>query len=161
MSIESAPTVKDLLVIMEQVWLAYMDPEGIDPLVPVDDEPVMSEIHAWVAITGPWEGHVMVTCSRTQARNVAAAFLAMSSDEVPDEDVADVVGELANIVGGNVKSMLPPGCALSTPYFVGEGEGPFRSPDAVCVAELVGRWRNELLSVGMWQSHNERMEVAA
>ena len=161
MSIEMAPTVKDLLFIMEQVWLSYMDPEGIDPLIPIDDEPVASEIHAWVAITGPWEGNVLVTCSWAQARNVAAAFLAMEVEEVPDEDVADVVGEMANIVGGNVKSMLPPGCALSTPYFVGEGEGPFRSPDAVCVAELVGRWRNELLSIAMWQGRNERVEVAA
>ena len=161
MSIEMAPTVKDLLVIMEQVWLSYMDPEGIDPLIPVDDEPVASEIHAWVAITGPWEGNVLVTCTWAQARNVAAAFLAMEVDEVPDEDVADVVGEMANIVGGNVKSMLPPGCALSTPYFVGEGEGPFAGPDGVCVAELVGRWRNELLSIAMWQGRNERVEVAA
>jgi chemotaxis protein CheX len=161
MSIEIVPAVKDLLVILDQVWLSYLDPEGIDPLVPDDEAPVTSDIHAWVAITGTWEGHVQVACSRAQARNLAAAFLAMDVDEVLDEDVADVVGELANIVGGNVKSLLPAGCTLSTPYFVGEGAAPFRRPQATCVAELVGRWRDETLSVGMWQSRSEDMEVAA
>jgi chemotaxis protein CheX len=161
MSIEALPTVKDLLVIMDQVWLSYLDPDGIDPLVPDDDAPITSDIHAWVAITGTWEGHVLVTCSRAQARNLAAAFLAMEVDEVPDEDVADVLGELANIVGGNVKSMLPAGCTLSTPYFVGEGTAPFGRPEAACVAELVGRWRDETLSVGMWHSRDESMEMAA
>ena len=161
MSMETAPTAKDLQVIMDQVWMSYLDPEGINPLLPVEDETVSAEMHAWVAIRGTWEGHVMVTCSEVQARNLAAAFLAMTPDEVPEEDVADVLGELANIVGGNVKSMLPEGCVLSTPYFVGRGAGPNVAPTALCVAELVGVWMDEPLSVGMWQARGEAVEVAA
>jgi chemotaxis protein CheX len=161
MSIDMVPTAKDLLVIMDQVWASYLDPDGLDPLVLVDDRAVTGDIRAWVAITGSWEGHVLVTCSRAQARNLAAAFLGMGVDEVPGEDVADVLGELANIVGGNVKSMLPPGCTLSTPSYVDDGEGPVPAPGADLVAELVGRWRDESLSVGMWHSRSVGMEVAA
>ena len=50
--------------------------------------------------TGTW-------CTRAPteaARNAAAAFLAMDADEVSEEDISDVLGELANIVGGNVKA---------------------------------------------------------
>jgi chemotaxis protein CheX len=161
MSIDIVPTVKDLLVIMDQVWMSYLDPDGVDPLLPVDDQPVANDMRAWVAITGTWEGHVLVSCSRAQARNLAAAFLDMTPDEVTAEDVADVLGELANIVGGNLKSMLPPGCTLSTPSYVDQGEGPVPAPGAELVAELVGLWRNESLSVGMWQSRSEGMEVSA
>jgi chemotaxis protein CheX len=162
MSIDTAPAAKDLLTILEQVWASYLDPDGLDPLVPEDDRTVPNDIRAWVAITGSWEGHILVTCSRVQARNLAGAFLGMSVDEVPaQEDVADVLGELANIVGGNVKSMLPSGCTLSTPSFVDEGDGPVPAPGAVLVAELVGQWRDESLSVGMWRSHSEGIEVAA
>ena len=35
-----------------------------------------------------------------------------------DEDVRDSLGELANMVGGNLKSVLPPGVALSMPSVV-------------------------------------------
>jgi chemotaxis protein CheX len=162
MSIDTVPTAKDLLVIMDQVWASYLDPDGLDPLVPVDEGTVTSDIRAWVEITGSWEGHVLVTCSWAQARNLAAAFLGMGVDEVPaEEDVADVLGEMANIVGGNVKSMLPSGSTLSTPSFVDQGDGPVPAPGVVLVAELVGEWRNESLSVGMWQSRSEGMGVAA
>jgi chemotaxis protein CheX len=86
----------------------------------------------------------------------------MDADVVPDEDIADVLGELANIVGGNVKSMLPNGCALSTPYYVGRGEALVGTdPGTECVAELVGEWRNETLSVAMWQDRAESLEMAA
>jgi chemotaxis protein CheX len=161
MSIEIDPTGKDLLVILDQVWLSYLDPDGVDPLVPVDDVTVTSDIRAWVAITGTWAGHVVVTCSRVQARNLTAAFLGTGVDEVPEEDVSDVLGELANIVGGNVKSMLPSGCTLSTPSYVDHGDGPVPEPGAELVAELVGVWRDEPLSIGMWHSRSERMEVTA
>jgi chemotaxis protein CheX len=161
MSMDTVPTVKDLLVILDQVWASYLDPEGLDPLLPVDDETVTSDIRAWVAITGSWEGHVLVTCSRAQARNLAAAFLDMGVDQVADEDVSDVLGELANIVGGNVKSMLPSGSTLSTPSYVDHGESSVPAPGAELVAELVGWWRDESLSVGMWRTRSEGMEVAA
>src|SRR5690349_23131599 len=39
------------------------------------------------------------------ARRAAAAFLAMEMDEVSTDDVADTLGELVNIVGGNVKAI--------------------------------------------------------
>ena len=52
------------------------------------------------------------------AQRAAAAFLAMDEDEVAEDDVVDVMGELANIVGGNVKSMLPSGCFVSLPHVV-------------------------------------------
>jgi len=161
MSTEMVPTAKDLMVILDQVWLSYLDHDGVNPLVPVEDVPVTSEIHAWVAINGSWPGHVVVTCSTVQARNIAAAFLGMEPADVAEDDVADVLGELANIVGGNVKSMLPAGCVLSTPYFVERGADPFRNSDQVCVTELVGVWHDEPLSVALWHSRSDRVEVAA
>jgi chemotaxis protein CheX len=38
-----------------------------------------------------------------------------------NDDVRDVLGELANIVGGNLKSLFSPGVGLSLP-FVAEGK---------------------------------------
>ena len=121
MSVEVEVNENDLAEMVEQVWESYLDPEGVSPLIPTYDENQPSEVHSSVSITGSWTGHVVYASSTLAARRAAAAFLAMEADEVTEEDMSDVLGELANIVGGNVKAMLPPGALLSLPPFVLEG----------------------------------------
>ena len=109
MSVEVVPNVDDLAEMVEQVWSSYLDPEGVDPLIRVYDPVDSAEVHSSVSITGSWHGHIVYASSQAAARLAAAAFMAMEPDEVSQEDISDVLGELANIVGGNVKAMLPPG----------------------------------------------------
>src|SRR3712207_5397644 len=113
MSVQTVPNIEDLTEMVEQVWASYLDPEGVDPLIPAAAGENAAEVHSSVSITGSWQGVVVYGSSHAAARHAAAAFLAMDPDEVSQEDISDVLGELANIVGGNVKSMLPPGCFLS------------------------------------------------
>lgn len=68
-----------------------------------------------VQITGDWNGAVMVECSDALARLATATMFAMPVDEVADEDVQDTIGEIANMTGGNLKSLLPGSCHLSLP----------------------------------------------
>jgi chemotaxis protein CheX len=155
MSAESVPTVDDLAEMVDQVWISYLDPDGTAPLVRVDDEPKTCDVHSSVSITGTWHGHIVYASSTAAARMAAAAFLAMEADEVSQEDLTDVLGELANIVGGNVKAMLPPGCFLSLPQVVLAPESATRYPSAVRVSALYGSWQGEPVSVSMWQSRND------
>lgn len=154
MSVESVPTEDDLAEMVDQVWMSYLDPEGINPLLRADEQQP-SEVHSSVSITGSWHGHLVYASSTIAARKVAAAFLAMEVDEVSSEDVSDVLGELANIVGGNVKAMLPPGCFLSLPQVVLAPESATRYPSAERVSALNGTWEGEPVSVSMWQSRND------
>jgi chemotaxis protein CheX len=151
---ESVPNVDDLAEMVDQVWASYLDPEGLDPLIRVDLAPP-SEVHSSVSITGSWHGHVVYASSTAAARHAAAAFMAMEPDEVSQEDVSDVLGELANIVGGNVKAMLPPGCFLSLPQVVLGPTSETAYPSAVQVGGLYGIWKGESLSITMWQSRND------
>jgi chemotaxis protein CheX len=155
MTVGHAPNVDDLNEIVEQVWSSYLDPEGVNPLLPVETEPAEGDVHSLVSITGSWHGHVVFASSTAAARHAAAAFLAMDADEVSHEDVSDVLGELANIIGGNVKSMLPPGCFVSLPQVVMAPDSATRYPSAVQVCGLFGRWLDEPVSITMWQSKNE------
>jgi chemotaxis protein CheX len=98
---------------------------------------------------------VVYATSRTAAKRAAAAFLAMEPDEVGPEDLSDVLGELANIVGGNVKAMLPPGCFLSLPQVVLAPEETIIYPNAERVSGLYGTWEGEPVSVSMWQSRHD------
>ena len=142
----------DLAEMVEQVWVSYLDPEGFSPLIPTGDEKQPSEVHSSVSITGSWTGHLVYASSAVGARRAAAAFLAMEPAEVSPDDLVDVLGELANIVGGNVKAMLPPGCFLSLPQVVLAPEPAIGYPNARRITGLYGVWDGEPVSISMWQS---------
>ncbi len=155
MSVEVAVNENDLAEMVEQVWVAYIDPEGVNPLIPTGDVSQPSEVHSSVSISGSWSGHVVYASSTAAAKKAAAAFLAMEVDEVSDEDLSDVLGELANIVGGNVKAMLPDGALLSLPQVVMAPESATKYPNAERITGLYGLWEGEPVSVSMWQSRND------
>jgi chemotaxis protein CheX len=152
MSVEVEVNENDLAEMVEQVWMSYLDPEGINPLIPTYDENQPSEVHSSVSISGSWTGHVVYASSELAARRAAAAFLAMEVDEVSQDDLSDVLGELANIVGGNVKAMLPPGCFLSLPQVVLAPESATIYPNTGRISGVYGLWEGEPVNVTMWQS---------
>jgi chemotaxis protein CheX len=157
MSVEVLVNEHDLAEMVEQVWVSYLDPEGVSPLVATGDAGQPSEVHSSVSITGSWTGHVVYASSSVAAKKAAAAFMAVEVDEVSMEDVADVLGELANIVGGNVKAMLPAGATLSLPQVVLAPESATKYPNAERVTGLFGLWDGEPVSVSMWQQTRNDM----
>ncbi|MEV6487140.1 chemotaxis protein CheX [Actinoplanes sp. NPDC051633] len=161
MSVDVVVNENDLAEMVGQVWVSYLDPEGVNPLIPTGDEKQPSEVHSSVSISGSWTGHVVYASSTVAARKAAAAFLAVEADEVSPEDLSDVLGELANIVGGNVKAMLPAGCFLSLPQVVLAPESATKYPNAERISGLYGVWEGEPVSVSMWQSRDSKKEETA
>jgi len=161
MSVEVEVDENDLAEMVEQVWEAYLDPDGISPLIPTYDENQPSEVHSSVSITGSWSGHIVYSCSRPAAQRAAAAFLAMELAEVSEEDISDTLGELANLVGGNVKAMLPPGAQLSLPQVVLAPESSARYPNTERISGVYGLWEGEPVSISMWQSSTDTKEEGA
>jgi CheY-specific phosphatase CheX len=74
-----------------------------------------------VQISGAWDGAVTIQCSPDLARAAAAAMLEMEAAATSFDDVRDALGEIANMVGGNLKALLPGPTNLSLPLVV-EGE---------------------------------------
>ena len=161
MTLQTAPTIDDLGDIAEQVWSSYLDPDGLSPLLPfASDAHEKTRTHgeslcASVSITGAWHGHVVVSCSAQAAQHAAAALLAMDVAEVTQQDTIDALGELANIVGGNVKSTLPSVCAISLPHVITGVGVDSHWPSAVQVCELVGVWQDEPISISVWPSRSD------
>ncbi|MFI5911166.1 chemotaxis protein CheX [Dactylosporangium sp. NPDC051541] len=145
------PTEDDLKVIAEQVWSSYLDLDGASPLVALPHEKPVADVTASVSVTGAWRGHVLVSCSEAAAKHVAAALLGIEFEEVAEEDVADALGELANIIGGNVKSLLPEPCALSLPHVHVDGANG-RYPSVTEVCHLGGTWMAESVTVTVLES---------
>jgi chemotaxis protein CheX len=70
---------------------------------------------SFVQLTGEWNGAVLLECSRWQACQFAGRILMMDPPDAVDDDVRDVLGELANMIGGNMKAGMPAGVRLSMP----------------------------------------------
>jgi chemotaxis protein CheX len=70
---------------------------------------------ACVHITGTWNGVVTLGCSPAFAQRAAGAMFDCAPESASHEEVHDALGELANMVGGNLKGLLPGSCQLSLP----------------------------------------------
>ena len=96
--------------IVESVFVTMMNLEvcpSRDNLAPAGDQ-----LTSAVQLTGEWNGAVLLECNRRQACHFAGRFLSMDPPEAVDDDVRDVLGELANMIGGNMKCSWRRACAF-------------------------------------------------
>ncbi|HZU80940.1 MAG TPA: chemotaxis protein CheX [Acidimicrobiales bacterium] len=136
--------------ITRMVWAAIIDPS--DELVERAGEAPRRELTGMVEISGTWTGSVCLGFSRRAARQAAAAMFGADADALDDDEVADAVGELVNVVGGNLKGLLPPPAQLSLPS-VREGDPTtVGTGRAELVSELQFDWCDEPLSVVIWRA---------
>ena len=128
--------------IADDVWTSLVgDGEVLVPL-PVPAPEVT--VSAWVQITGPWCGAVVVTCDEPTARALTECLLrARPPVVIEPEDVDDALGELANVLGGNVKAALPGPAALGLPQT--GPTPPAARPDDLC--RLTAQWRGQFLTI--------------
>jgi CheY-specific phosphatase CheX len=84
-----------------------------------------------VQLAGHWNGVVILECDRNQACHLAGRFLSMDAPSAVNDDVRDVFGELANMVGGNMKCAMTPGINLSMPSVIDGGDFSVRFYGAV------------------------------
>jgi len=73
------------------------------------------ELSGRIEIDGAWSGSVAMGCSHAFARKLASLMFEMTEDELDQELVNDAFGELVNVTTGNIKALLPEGCAMGTP----------------------------------------------
>ncbi len=68
-----------------------------------------------VEVDGAWAGSVRLDMNMDMARATTAKLLGAEEADVSSEEIQDAVGELANILGGGVKELMPQPCKLSPP----------------------------------------------
>ena len=90
---------------------------AVAPL-PVDWSPSPDRLAATVHVTGGWSAVIVFEVGPAMACRLAGRFLSMDTPEAIDNDVRDVLGELANMIGGNLKSAVAPDATLSIPDVV-------------------------------------------
>ena len=106
----------DLARIAQSVFRTMMDPEAAASEAPWTHSPdtITSAVH----FVGEWRGAALVECNAQQACQFATQVMGIEMPVAIDDDVRDVMGELANMAAGNLKSLLPRGVDLSIPSVV-------------------------------------------
>jgi chemotaxis protein CheX len=99
----------------------------VKPVTP-SEHPVHGEFTAMVGLAGSLCGVLTVRCNAETARQVAKAMLGDTADA--EQQVADALGEICNMIAGNFKNKLAgtdERCLLSVPTVISGGEYSFRS----------------------------------
>lgn len=137
--------VEHLDMIVVQVWDALFGDQIVTAsLMEMGTLPFGSTVQACLTITGAWCGSVTVTMPTTFATDAAAALFALPVGQEPaDAERADVAGEIANIVAGNLKALLPEPSTLGLPVVTNAGPNPnlpnpHGAPDAVSSFYVAG-----------------------
>ncbi len=73
-----------------------------------------------VDVTGAFCGSVVVGCSESLARRLAAQMFGLDEGDVNLDDIVDATRELANVVAGNLKILMPPPSEIGLPRPVDE-----------------------------------------
>ena len=128
----------DLRGLVDDIWTSLFEiPLDIDAPLPDD------VVTAFVDISGGWQGRVMVATTTEGALSLASHMLHVPESYVDEADLADAIGELANIVGGSVKSCVDGKCALSLPNVSRYAPGA-ASKDAL---EVLASWNTHPLCI--------------
>ncbi|MGY6499432.1 MAG: chemotaxis protein CheX [Acidimicrobiales bacterium] len=102
--------------IVTEIWESML---GLEISTVADDTTQSGrEVYAAVQITGAWEGALIIECLEPTASAFTAAMLGMEDEEPAESDVHDVMGELANMAGGNLKAIVGSEARLSLPTVV-------------------------------------------
>ena len=129
------PTDNEIREVVQSTWYAFLSAE-VEPMGPGDPSPGSGTpgdgaLLGRVAIDGAWQGEVLIGCDESLGRTAAATFFALPPEEVGQTEIHDTIAELANVLGGNLKCLLPPGCQLSLPRVDAQANGDLPMGGAV------------------------------
>lgn len=146
MSPTDALTVETIVELTQDIWASLLaDDHGIEH-VPTGET---GDMTATVAIAGAWNGTAALHCSSRAGRHAASAMFDLADDELGDDEIRDAVGELINVMGGNIKGLLPGPTQLSLPTVHSE-EG-FTMPGHLALAyEVTFSWLDEPVVFSLW-----------
>jgi chemotaxis protein CheX len=107
----------EIVRITEDVWSMILGlPAQRSPQLP--ETAGARTVSGTVRIQGAWDGVVSLRCAEPLARRATAIMFGLGGAEASPAQNEDAIGELTNMLGGNVKGLLPEPCRLSLPTVV-------------------------------------------
>ena len=154
MSLLSDEFATDVADVTVAVWESVLSMSPLSaPPVDATESPVSSSVH----IVGGWNGAVSLSTTEHLASVIASTMFELPLGDLSTEDVDDAIGEMANMIGGNVKSLLPGPSQLSMPAVTRGGAAP-HFPGAEIAERLDFDVAGEPFTVTVLQQDTTRAE---
>lgn len=144
-------TDEQIVGIAQDVWSSFTGKVirwANDEVVPGSDDVTVGS----VAVTGEWRGYVLLACPTQLARTAASAMFDVPAEQLTDDEVADALGELTNMIGGNIKSLLPRPGRLSMPAVTVGASNVAPMPRAQLLNKVSLACDGLQLAVSVWQT---------
>jgi len=104
-------------------------------------------VTAAIQFSGSTCGSLVVEVDASLARKFAGGLLAIDPPDAIDNDVRDAVGEIANVIGGNLNTSFAWGAILSFPYVVDGSDFKIRVCGKCIIIRQAFVYENELFWV--------------
>ncbi len=121
-----------LEMLVHQAWESLVGP--LDVTLTVAAEP---DVIAFVQISGTTTATLTIACHAALARLAASTIFGLDPADVSDADIADAMGELANVVGGQLKPHVDPNAQLGLPAVLHGSDAAVWVPGAVSLGSIV------------------------
>jgi chemotaxis protein CheX len=103
----------EIIQVVENIWATmFKRPIAHSSRVEAADGDVWT---GCVHIRGPWCGTVHVRLTAPLATRLGATMFDLAESDLSLDEVSDAVGEVANMTGGNLKTLMAYPATLSTP----------------------------------------------
>ena len=149
--------LSELTQIVEYVFQTMMGLEVSE--VEHSWSPGVDQLTATIHLAGDWNGVLALECGHQQACAFAARFLSMEKPEMLDDLVRDVLGELANMIGGNLKCVLAGGLRLSMPSVVDGADHNLRVCRSGIRERLVFKCAEGVFSVAVLREQRQAVRI--
>ncbi len=106
---------------------------------------------AQVDVAGSWNGSIALHTGDALGRRLAAVLFGLDEATMSAHDIEDALGELANILGGNLKPLLPGPCRLQLPVSRREPASRLSASESPLVARRRFRWQDDVFEVCVFQ----------
>jgi chemotaxis protein CheX len=147
----------DLAEITRTIWATLFEQaiERTDNAVIGVEATLTSIVH----IEGAWQGAVILRCPQALGRTLTAEMLRSESTPTSDE-IGDAIGELTNMVAGNLKALLPAPSSISLPAVVFGSDYELDVPNTTVVACVPFVCDSQIVVVLLVQRSSENRAVA-
>lgn len=119
---------------------------------------IPSNVESCVQISGAWLGLVTINCPEPLAHKIAEIMFQVAPGTAGQEELQDAMGEIINMVGGNIKALMPPPCHLSLPIVALSGHS-LHFPMTQVVCKITMRSLDQLFQVTIMKQKESTLKT--
>lgn len=137
----------DLKRVVSDVWLSLFELKTDNSNHHADRLERVPCYSSYVNITGVFNGGVFVQTTARHLRSMASSIFEREPTEIKKREIKDIIGELSNLIGGHVKSLLADDCNLSLPHVMGSKDPHIIVPEPKVLQSVIVEAKNEPIKV--------------